>query len=256
MNKAAARRLIPKQEALVLLGGLDLTACTESLITVSVNNSRALRKAEEKSTDKSFITAYAKRPSQFETMSLYDYYLHTRNTPEARKKRAGNKYIIPNFCGLNGTPRFPVTDSYARHTLIVYRPWRKYPTAMNWKQEFDLFINSKFCPKSARMAYDRVMTRYYDKMTHYEPKSSNIDHSRNAITDPDDAELLDIMGLQGGKTNDKMLSIIESLHRGKNYKWDKKPSVSFIWLKLLSLFLSCYKPQKCSWLKLNLKFLT
>jgi len=225
MNKSASRRLISKQEAMVLLADLPLTECTEALVSVSVNNSRALRKAEEESTDKSFVTAYSKRSSQYEHMSLYDYYIMTKNSDEARKNRKGNKYIIPNFCGLYGAPKYPVTDSYARHTLIVYKPWRKYPTDLRWLDEFEVFINSKFCPKSARMTYDRVVKRYVDKMNGYEPKASVADHSMNSIEDPEDADLLTLVGLHNSNEKSADKSLAESLERGKDFEWCRQPLV-------------------------------
>ena len=138
MNKATSKRLISKQEAMVLLGDMPLTACNESIESVSISRSSRLRKTEDKSTDKTFVTKYMKRPDQFEDTNMADYYHYVKNT-----KKDGNTYFIANFVGINGTPRFPVTESYARHTLVVYQPWRDYPTSDNWTRDFQLFINQK-----------------------------------------------------------------------------------------------------------------
>jgi len=227
MNKASTKRLISKQESMVLLGDLPLTECTEALISVSVNNSKALRRAEETSTDSSFVTEYAKRPKIYENMSMYSYFINRRNTPEARRKRTNHKFIIPNFCGISGTPVFPVTDNYARHTIIVYKPWRTYPTNLNWKTEFELFINNPHCPESARMSYDRVMQRYYDKMTHYEPKSSSVDHSGNPVTQ-EDYDLMTLAGLNGTGNEETDKELVHRLERGDSYEWDKPPKVRHI----------------------------
>ena len=211
---------------MILLADLNLTDCTEALETVSINNSKALRRTEEKSTDSSFITKYANRPrdSMSENMSLHEYFMEFKNQHSQRSKRKGNKFAIPNFVGMSGAPVFPVTDSYARHVLIVHRPWRKYPANLEWTEEFNRFIHCKECPKPAKIPYLRAMTRYYDQLTGYEPKSSVADHSRNPISE-EDSELLILVGLSGSDSDVKDRGLIECLHKGTTHKWDSPPKV-------------------------------
>ena len=140
MNKAVTKRIISKQEACVLLGELDLVSCTETIQSVSISDSKMVALSEDmkkSSQKKMFINEYKSRPPEFEDYSLHAYFHHTRNSSSQ------GKLIIPNFVGVNGTPKFPVTDDYARHTLIVHRPWRVYPsTSTPWRAEFEDFINS------------------------------------------------------------------------------------------------------------------
>lgn len=209
---------------MVLLGELDLTNCTESLATVSINNSRALRRSTEKSQDKSFVTQYANRPKRFENLSMYAYFCHLKNSPQETQKRSQQKYMIPNFVGASSTPKYPVTDSYARHTIITYRPWRNYPTNLKWRAEFEHFINEEACPMSCKMGYFRVVKRYIDKMTAYEVKSKQTDHSQNTV-DHDDYELMTLLGLHSSNDDSVDTSDFNLMERGKDFEWDALPKV-------------------------------
>ena len=223
MNKTSSKRVISKQEAMVLLADLPLTASTEAVDMVTINNSAKLRTTGEKKKDNRFVSRYTERPAECEPLSPYDYFLYQNN--DGKKAKKGQKYIIPNFVGFSGTPRFPVTEGYARHTIVVYTPWRKYPTNRNWLAEFELFINSGKCPPSCRMSYDRVMLRHYHNLTYYEATSTKVNRAGNKIPE-DAAELLSLVGLPPKEILDTDTSLIKSLHRGVQYKWDKTPQVS------------------------------
>ena len=213
MNKTAAKRLISKQEAMVLLAEMPLTECTETIESISINNSTQLRVTASTGRDKRITAEYAKRPPSMENMSLHNYFTYDRNNNPAKRRKSTAKYIIPNFTGLSGTPTFPVTEAYARHALIVYRPWRVYPSGVEWIKEFTKFVNCAQCPTSCRLAYDRVMQRHYDKMTGYEPKSKSADHTMNPV----DIEDLAIITLSGSKDKaefDADTLILKELERG------------------------------------------
>ena len=164
MNKAVSKRIISKQEACVLLGELDLFQCTETICSVSISNSKALRisdGADDSSKNGSryqlFINQSKKRPVQYERLTLQQYFsLKNNNNPT-------KKTIIPHFVGVNGAPKYPVMHDCTRHTLIVHKPWRTYPSPQtNWIEEFETLIHSPECPVSARVGYERVMWRYID----------------------------------------------------------------------------------------------
>ena len=218
INKSVSKRLISKQEAMVLLGSLDLTLCSETIESVSISNSSALRSADEKKVDKTFITKYKNRSLSDENCSIHAYFHQTKNPPTSKTS------IIPNFVGINGAPTFPVSETYARHVLIVYRPWRDYPRNVDWIAEFDNFIYSNHCPDSARMGYERVMSRYYDKMMHYDPKSSDVDHSKNPVSD-DDLDLIALVSLSKPEYTDAETALLHGLDLGTDYEWDKPPLV-------------------------------
>lgn len=225
LNQSAAKRLISKQEAVVMLGDLPLVTCSETIDTVSISNSKILRASGETSDNKTFVEKYKRRHEELLHMSLYDFYHHVKNNPHELEKRGG-KHMIPNFVGINGTAKYPVTDDYARSTLVVYRAWSTYPSDLDWKEEFESFIRGRSCPPSCRMAYERVMRRYIDKMTHYDPKAQYVDHSRNPLAE-DDRDLLLLSGLGTEPVEqDSDTALLKSLPRGHNYNWGREPSVS------------------------------
>lgn len=219
MNKSVAKRLISKQEAMVLLGGLDLSICSETIESVSISNSHSLRDSDEKHVDKSFINKYKTRPRTDDNKSIHSYFHQLKNS------NANKGMVIPHFVGISGTPTFPVTESYARHVLIVYKPWRVYPKNLDWINEFDNFINSRKCPASARMGYERVMRRYHDKMMHYDPKASDPDHSKNPTSD-DDLDLLALLSLNQPNFTDAESALLKGLDLGLEYEWDHPSLVS------------------------------
>ena len=112
-----------------------------------------------------------------------------------------------------------------KHTLFVYRSWRKYPKDLKWIDEFNAFINSNECPASAKMPYEREMARYCAKIAMYEMKSSSVDHSNNPIAE-DDAEILTMFGLQTSDMPDYDLALMKNLDKGLLFEWDKTPKVS------------------------------
>ena len=225
MNQAVSNRIISKQEACVLLSDLPLVSCTETIESVSISNSKRVSAGEQDKTTsgKTLIDEYKKRPNALETFSLHNYFHYTRNIVGAKP---GKKIIIANFVGVNGTPTYPVSESYARHTLIVHKPWREYPNKQTWMSEFESFIHGSDCPSSAKITYERVVRRYYDKMTHYEAKASEGDHSQNKVSE-EDTELMHLVGVKYNGETDYDDAVLRSLDYGTNFNWNAPPKVCF-----------------------------
>ena len=224
MNKAASKRIISKQEAMVLLANLDLTGCSETVENVSISQSTRVRRETEKSNyvDSKFITKYQYRDERFHHMSLCQYFEYNKN----RSKSKHRKHIIPHFIGVQGYPCFPVSESYARHVLIVHQPWHtKYPNNRQWIREFHEFILSPRCPMQARLTYERVMQRHYGKTTFCEPTTHTPDHSRNPISDEDLQDLM-LVGLNAPDEQDRDVALLKSINRGLDYNWGKQAKVS------------------------------
>ena len=85
-------------------------------------------------------------------------------------------------------------------------------------------MNSSHCPTSQKLAYTRVVTRYYDKMMHYEPIAKSVETTHNPLS-PADREILALYGLDGKQFDDTEQHIINNLDRGTNFEWDKMPMV-------------------------------
>ena len=145
---------------------------------------------------------------------------------------------IPNFVGVCGRPVYPVTEPYAKHVLIVYKPWRKYPSGKktNWIAEFNKFINED-APKSAQMTYQRVFRRWVDKMTNYEPIAGTVEHNRNPI-DMSTNELLDLTGMKRSESTDHDFNVMKNMHRGLHYQWNRSTMVSYSDVQTSTLFTS------------------
>jgi len=220
MNKAAGRRLISKQECMVLLGRMDLAKCTQTIENVSISNATRLNIHNNSTAYDTMLSKYMKRSEKYESYSLYEFYHHIKNKGEKGKKDA----TIPNFVGVSGRPTYPINVPYAKHTLIVHQPWREYPTSENWIGDFNQFINSVECPVSAKLTYNRVVNRWMTKMSGYDPKSEFCDHSKNPI-DCNDKELLDLLGLTKNQTDTYDETLMANLHKGIDFQWDKKPQV-------------------------------
>lgn len=212
----------------MLLGDLDLCKCTETIENVSISNAKRVSAAVEdrvSTSKKTFVQQYMARGVDHEHLSLHQYFHVVKNGKKPKT------YILPNFVGLSGTPCYPVSSEYARHTLIVHRPWRVYPNGIDWIGEFNQFINSSVAPKAAKLTYQRVMQRHIDKMTHYDAKAHSVDHSGNPVSEEDQ----DIMFLAGLKANDEFDpddAIFQNLEKGVDYAWDKPAMVRIMYSKL------------------------
>jgi hypothetical protein len=220
MNKAATRRLISKQEASVFLADLPLTRCSEFIETVSISKSTRLNTDKsQSSTSKKFLDHYATRGPQHQHLSLHEYFFVFREEIHKRPP------AIPHYVGVNGYPCFPVTEGYARHVLICYKPWTIYPENKQWIKDFQDFINSPECPLSARLTYDRVLQRHYDGTKFVDPTATDVDHSNNPINKEDEiALLLSGMGANDHKYFDK--DIFDSIDKGIDHEWDRPAKVS------------------------------
>ena len=213
--------MISKQEAVVLLGNLDLATCTETVENVSISNSKQLQKADSSGYGKTMMDRYKTRQTTHEQMTLYEYFHHVKN-PKGRTKQG---VVIPHFVGICGTPRFPITTDYAKHQMIVHKTWRKYPESEDWVSDFHHFINSPTAPISAKMTYQRVHARFLSKTQGYDPTSDIYDHTKNPIS-CDNKELMELIGLHKNEGIEYDDSILNNMDRGVNFKWDKPARVS------------------------------
>jgi hypothetical protein len=217
-NKASSSRLISKPEASVLLGGLDLVVCSDFIESVSISNNLRLTVSDDKKTQNSLLLTYQKRPAELEQYSLHAFY------SIYRENILGKKPSIPHYVGVKGYPTYPVTEGYARHVLIVYKPWRHYPNMLSWLEDFEHFINSEECPKSAKLTYNRVVRRFYDGTQFVEPTASKAQCDANMSQE--DAELLLLAGLGKVDGESECILDLQGVPRGIDFTWGKQPAVS------------------------------
>jgi len=240
MNQATGKRLISKQEAVVLLGEMPLTTCSETISQVSIANTRVIRKKGMDHATTNFVQEYGNRGNEYDEYSMYNYYIYIKNYARTKYQ----KRLIPYFVGISGRPSFPVKEDYAKFVLIVHRPWRdKFPESYNWLVEFDNFINSEDAPQEVLMEYNRVMQRYYSNKTFVEPVARDGIHSNNPVP-PHIQELIDLTGISAVDADDYKTRLLKSMDRGKEFKWDKLPKVSFSQLTNNIICISFFSPVK------------
>ena len=218
MNKCNAKRLISKQEASLLLADMKLTHCSEKVEDVSIAQSKQLRTTGPDKKRQTILDQYSDRSLLYANESLYEFFHRLKNKGD--KKSIGA--IIPHFIGVSGSPKYPVTADYAKHCLIVHRPWSDYPCSEDWIRDFYAFITHPSCPVEAKLTFERVRARHLTKTTGYEPVASEFDNSKNPI-DCSDQEILELTGM---KFKDQDPDTLKGLHRGENYNWNKRPKVS------------------------------
>ena len=213
MNKAATRRLIPKQEACLLLAQMKLTSCSEMFSTVSLSRNHRIS-SQPNSNCNTFIAKYESRTG-LDNMNLNDYFHYDR-------KQRRLPPAIPHFTGILGVPTFPVTEGYAKQTLLIYKPWRQFPNPNSWVLEFNRFINSSLCPSAPKLAYNRVMQRHYNGTKFVDPVSSRSNHDPNYETDEDEHAAI-LGGWNVSPENSK--SLFDGIIKGENFAWDTQRKV-------------------------------
>jgi len=221
MNAASGRRLISKQEAVVLLGELDLVTCTETVDRVSISNTRSIRKEGVISTSKNFVNEYLNRPVEMAEYSMYDYFLRTRNYAKTEHQ----KEVIPLFMGISGRPSYPPTEDYAKFVLVVHKPWgARFPTSDNWIQDFHSFVRSHLAPQEVLMEYNRIMQRVCTGSYFVQPVAKTGNHNNGDI--PEEVrELIELTGQSAKEVDDHDTYLLKSLDRGKEFNWGKTPKV-------------------------------
>ena len=207
---------------MVLLGGLDLVTCTETIETVSISGSFNLKKNPNYAND-TIVAQYSRRDKndpELANLTLHQYFHH---------KKGQNKYkktIIPHYVGGSSQPTYPPTEAYARSVLIIHKPWhtsdRDDRTRTSFVKEFKEFLDHPDCPKEVTIPYERVKARVIDKKTHIEPVGEEITIRDVPASDPDTQELLDICATLRADANPEDAFSSYSFDRGRDFDWGRR----------------------------------
>ena len=224
MNRATSNRLISKQECVTLLGGLDLTRCSEQIERVSISNSQKITidHKDKNRTNNNLRVKYSQRPMRLEHLSLYEYYHYTHNKNIHARS---HKFKIPHFLGINGQPCYPVSIPYAKSVIIKHKPWRNNnlhnDVDRDWVQEFQQFRSSGKCPSSVLVEYNRVFNRYITNTVGQEPLSNEVDHTFNDISE-EDLEIIQSTGMHAQPAEDFYAGgILKGVNKGEDFDWHK-----------------------------------
>ena len=215
LNKAVAERAIPKPECMVELANLDLVLCSDIIQNVSISGHyKVMNRAST-----TFVTKYQKRPDTFKHLSLKKYFHHIKS------KKTRGKTIIPHFVGGQGQPVYPVTEAYARATLIIHKPWTdekplKYQ-GTEWIEAFLKFIRTPECPLSVKISFERVKARFTGQLSKHVPLAQHYEtiEEEEEIPDEETKLLLDVVNSLSHdlQSNDQCY-----FHRGYDYDWSHR----------------------------------
>ena len=216
LNRAVAHRTIPKQECMVEVGQLDLVLCSEKIEPVSISG---CYKLQEK-THYDIVSKYRRDIEARSTMSLAEYF--------GAVHQGGPKIVIPHWIGGNSQPVYPVTDNYARSTLLIHRPWMgpHPPSSTSGSSvvvEFNKFIRSAQCPRSVLLAYTRVKDRFYSKRDPEAVQSEECyDNGDVAAMDDETRDILSIVRTTTTTSDPTMDLGGYKMDKGLNYDWSER----------------------------------
>ena len=127
LNRLTGHRLVPIQEAVHEIAGLDLVICSDNLYSFSLGKANALIKNGQQAAhnNKCLASSYRNRPVDQKNLSLETYF-YDKFSPRIKSKgeddqRMRNRILLP--VGLNCKPCYPISYEYARGMLILHHPW-------------------------------------------------------------------------------------------------------------------------------------
>lgn len=199
---------------MVMLSGLDLAKCSETIQTISLSGHY---RVQEKATT-TLLARYGKRENRYLTMSMHQFFHATHKTKLGRA-------IVPHYVGGRSQPIYPPTEGYAKAILMIHKPWNTSDEeSENVLVEFNNFIASEDTPSYIKIPYERVKERHRKRMQHYESVSHDMESTPVSETCLENEELEDLLILASMKSNknDPNLCNTPIFDIGVNYDWGKK----------------------------------
>jgi hypothetical protein len=208
---------------------LPLTLCSDNIEVVSLTNSVKL--STTTTGRRTLIQQYESRSKETQEHLSYSEFAY-----DFHKKKHTTGLTVLHFVGMNNTPTFPVTSSYARCTLILHVPWREFLFHKMSDQDcialFYSKMRSNLFPRSVKLQYEQVLHRYQQEKhtldTLIEENSSD-DESLYDNLDSEDALLLKTLTTlpSTATLNDDYV-----FNKGVNYDWTKRHTVSYAIMKI------------------------
>jgi hypothetical protein len=213
LNKAASNRTISKQESMVLVAGLDLCTCSESIESVSISGQYNL----ESGSNKTMMKQYELRDPCYHDLSFDKFF------EIMKQQRFRNIVIIPHYVGGSSHPVYPVSEGYARAMLLIHKPWhgRQKPFVADESiiDQFIAFLGEVECPSSVKIPYERMKQRFLDKSSLNEAVASDMATSSTDGIDGDVIDLLNIIATFNAPEMNDLLSKYK-FERGQDFAWD------------------------------------
>ena len=206
---------------------LPLTLCSEMIQTVSITGSSRIR-TEHTNRQQSFIQLYATRHDQDENM-MFSEYVYKRLFKQDKQRS-----VVAHFVGMNNTPCFPVSPSYARSCLILYVPWRNYNfhrmNDMSCIQLFYAKMNTNMFPSTVKLNYLQAVNKSQRTMLDEENGTEN--RADDDEDDIDDEDLQLLAAVTSIPTAQHHIGHLNEFYfdQGLNYDWSVRHTVSLLLL--------------------------
>lgn len=199
---------------------LPLTLCSEMIQTISITGSAKIY--TEKTGRPSLLSAYMNRPSCDENQSfskfVYEHYRHI-----------DQRIFVPHYVGMNNSPCYPVSPSYARATLIIHSPWRnayyhRLDDTSCLGEFMDRIKNCKL-PTTVKLNYLQAKQRY--EHSHATADANKPIGNDEMELDEEDQFLLTHMAtLTASQTHmNSTETTTECFYRGEDYDWSRRHTV-------------------------------
>ena len=175
LNYYLGSKTISKQEAMVLMGKLDLWKCTESIQHVHTNKHHQLNIGSNgcKQTGSDFMKVYQEQKDHPE-MCLHEYF-HFKKSQETWKQ----KRVIPHYQTGGIYITTPLTREAAKELYKMYEPWQgEIDDTLDFVGIIEQKVKTKGkgkkkVPMRLHMAYNAAKARQEEAYTRPEPVSDS-----------------------------------------------------------------------------------
>jgi len=203
---------------MIELAELPLVLSSEKIETVSISG---YHKVTSQGSD-TVLSKYRKRPPHLAHLSLHEFFHHLRNSNSNTRQ-----VVVPHYVGGRSTPVYPPTSSYARAVLLIHKPWSESDKLVNdteWVRQFYQFMTSDKCPNSVRVAYQRVKSRYLNKLQFKEPTAGGESFNDNGFVelDKDTQDLVDHFSTLNSNLSSQVFMQGLSVNRGIDCNWGQR----------------------------------
>ena len=221
LNKTISGKMVSKQEAMVLVGQLDLVDCSESVSTVSISGHYKL----DYKKNSTFLSQYANRPAAYNHMSLHQYFGIVKNKS---KKRVQAKTIIPHYVGASCYPVYPPTPSYARSIIMLHSPWQtNFPSNQDFLTRFNMMVAQGQLPSFVLIPLLRVKARHESRIKFSEPINTTDDPITPFLSPLSSTDLQEVIMLSNmlPSVDNAEDDAFQDLDLGLDYDWSQQHSL-------------------------------
>jgi len=225
LNKSGSSRMLPRQECMFLLAGLNLTMCTEMFEKIGMNSFTKISEEDEKA-PAGTVKQYGKRSWEHQDMCFHDWFYLTKNEHICKRQSSADpvhskRAVVPVYVGVSDFTTIPVSKTYARSMLFIYEPWRPgtfVDEDFDYVGAFEKFVNGSSVHTSLLVSYNRnLMLNEQKNRVMNEPVAERM-HINDDLLDESDDNILNLVGKHGEISEGHDFT----MERGYTYDWSKR----------------------------------